>query len=127
MMKNTTLKTFICLLLMCITCVAITSCSSDDDDNAEDRMFTSLFVTTDNMVNALYDDDFYVPKTKYTSDGNYKVTPIGKLIVVKKTWSNPDVSYYDIKEALTNHYRHNNRVNDVFINNGGTVTIDCRN
>ena len=51
---------------------------------------------------------------------------MGRLIVVKKNSSSNSVSYSQIEDALTKHYKNNSKVNDVFLNNGGTVTIDCR-
>lgn len=51
---------------------------------------------------------------------------MGRLIIVKKNSYATDVTYTDVKEALEKHYQNNYKVNDVYINNGGTVTIDCR-
>jgi len=64
---------------------------------------------------------------KTTSDGQYQVMPVGRLINVKilKVVSN-DV-YKDLEEDLESHYKNDKRVNDVYINNAGTIMIDCRN
>lgn len=79
------------------------------------------------MLDTVYKHyDAFGSKAADTSDGKYRVTPIGRLIVVKKNSSSNTVSYSQIKEALTKHYKNNSKVNNVFLNNGGTVTIDCR-
>jgi hypothetical protein len=70
--------------------------------------------------------DAFGSKAADTSDGKYTVTPMGRLIIVKKKTYNTDVTYEDVKSALENHYKNTYKVKDVFLNNGGTVTIDCR-
>ena len=65
--------------------------------------------------------------TKKTSDGKYQVTPVGRLIIVKISEAVESDVYQDLKEDLERHYKNDDRVNSVFINNGGTITIDCRN
>lgn len=64
---------------------------------------------------------------KSTSDGQYQVMPVGRLINVKilKVVSN-DV-YKELEKNLESHYKNDKRVNDVYINNAGTIMIDCRN
>lgn len=64
---------------------------------------------------------------KTTSDGQYQVMPVGRLINVKILKVVSDDVYKDLKEDLKNHYKADKRVNDVYINNGGTIMIDCRN
>jgi len=64
---------------------------------------------------------------KTTSDGEYQVMPFGRLINVKILKVVSDDVYEDLKEDLQDHYQNDSRVNNVYINNGGTVMIDCRN
>lgn len=64
---------------------------------------------------------------KTTSDGQFQVMPVGRLINVKILKVVSDDVYKDLKEDLKNHYKNNKRVNDVYINKGGTIMIDCRN
>lgn len=64
---------------------------------------------------------------KLTSDGQYQVMPIGRLINVKILKVVSDDIYKDLKEDLKSHYKNDKRVNDVYINKGGTIMIDCRN
>ena len=80
------------------------------------------------MLDEIYEHyDAFGSRSTDTSDGKYKVTPMGRLIIVKKNSSAGDVSYEKLAEILKRHYKKNRKVNDVFVNNGGTVTIDCRN
>lgn len=117
------------LLISCISIFSLSSCSKDDDDDFEDN-YSALFAKTDyfiDMLDVVYEHyDAFGSKATETSDGKFTVTPMGRLIIVKKNSYATDVTYTDVKEALENHYQNNYKVNDVYINNGGTVTIDCR-
>ena len=53
--------------------------------------------------------------------------PIGRLINVKILKSVNDDIYKDLEENFISHYKKDKRVNKVYINNGGTIIIDCRN
>ncbi len=64
---------------------------------------------------------------KTTSDGLYTVMPMGRLINVKIEKVVEDKVYEDLRDDLKKHYKNDTRVNDVYINQGGTVMIDCRN
>jgi hypothetical protein len=64
---------------------------------------------------------------KSSSDGLYQVMPIGRLINVKILKAVSDEVYKELEEDLENHYKNDKRVNDVYINNAGTIMIDCRN
>ena len=63
---------------------------------------------------------------KTTSDGQYQVMPVGRLINVKILKVVSDDVYKDLEEDLKRHYKDDKRVNDVYRNNGGTLMIDCR-
>lgn len=116
------------VLVFTLACVT-TSCSKDDDDLV-DTKFHSLFMKTDyfvDMLDEIYERyDAFGSKATDTSDGNYTVTPMGRLIIVKKKSYNSSVTYSEIESALKEHYKNKYKVKDVFQNNGGTVTIDCR-
>jgi len=64
---------------------------------------------------------------KITSDSLYQVIPVGRLINVKILKVVNDDFYKELEEDLANHYKNDKRVNDVYINNAGTIMIDCRN
>lgn len=64
---------------------------------------------------------------KTTSDGLYTVFPMGRLINVKiEEYVESDV-YEKLRKRLERHYKNDNRVNKIYINQGGTIMIDCRN
>lgn len=64
---------------------------------------------------------------KYTSDKEYGVTPIGRLIIVKIERVADDDEYENLRSALESHYSDNKGVKKVYRNEGGTLVIDCRN
>ena len=112
------------MLFFVVLMVGFTSCSKDDDEVIENTEYKALFYTTDRFVNKLgYSSSSVDSET--TSDGKYLVSVFGRLIIVKKkSYAGP--SYSVVQEALYSHYKSNSIVNNVFINNGGTITIDCR-
>lgn len=64
---------------------------------------------------------------RMTKDGKYSATPMGRLIIVKIEEYVPDEKYEALRKDLERHYKKDSRVNRVYINQGGTVVIDCRN
>ena len=52
---------------------------------------------------------------------------MGRLIIVKIEEYVPDDKYEALRKDLERHYKKDSRVNRVYINQGGTVVIDCRN
>ena len=65
--------------------------------------------------------------SKTTNDGLYTITPIGRLINVKIQKAVDDEEYKSLRKSLEAHYKNDSRVNKVYINQGGTIIIDCRN
>ena len=65
--------------------------------------------------------------TKFTKDKEYKVTPIGRLIIVRIEHYADNDEYEDLQKALDSHYSGDSRVNRVYRNQGGTIVVDCRN
>lgn len=115
-------------LMLMLLCSSFVSCSKDNDDEQSSvyAEFSSLFQKTDYYVNKLGSSGSGGVNSSDSSDGKYTVSIIGRLIVVKKNYSS-GATYSKIREALEYHYKGNTKVKDVFLNNGGTVTIDCRN
>lgn len=68
-----------------------------------------------------------ISEKKTTKDSKYSVTPMGRLIIVKIEEYVPDKEYESLRKDLERHYKKDRRVNRVYINQGGTVVIDCRN
>ena len=91
-----------------------------------------LYEITDSFVESL-DTEFEsygmqgANYSKQTNDGKYRVMPFGRLINVKIMEVVEDGSYEELQEDLSDHYEDDNRVNKVYINNGGTIMIDCKN
>jgi len=105
-----------------ILIVLLSSCS----DNSE------LYKITDSFVNSISINGSYgilevSENTTQTKDGTFQVMPTGRLIIVKYLSADNNDKYEDLKSDLTSHYSNDKRVNDVYINQGGTVVIDCRN
>ena len=91
-----------------------------------------LFTKTDSFVDSLqskYDSYglFDVKENSIkTSDSLYAITPIGRLINVKILNPLAEAEYKELEEKLTEHYKGDKRVNDVYICQAGTIMIDCR-
>ena len=106
--------------------VSLVSCTKT---SVADVRFNSLFRTTDHfvdMLDTMYEHyDALGKKATDSSDGKYTVTPIGRLIVVKRKYSMTPTNK-EIAAALSAHYASERKVKKVFENDGGTVTIDCR-
>lgn len=119
-MKMRILKSIICSLSF----ILFTSCSSSNSE---------LFKETDTLVESLqtsYESYGILggsDHAKTTSDGLYKITPIGRLINVKILKAVNDHEYEDLRVDLERHYRGDSRVNKVYVCQAGTIMVDCRN
>lgn len=111
-------------LIYLLTIVFIVSCSPSKKE---------LYHITDSFVESLqttYDSYGILGGKEYmksTSDGQYQIMPVGRLINVKILKVVDSDTYKDLEEDLRKYYKNDKRVNDVYINNGGTIMIDCRN
>lgn len=66
-------------------------------------------------------------ETVYSEGKSFRISPMGRLIVVKVDEYVSDDYYEDVFKTLKAKFDGDSRVRDVFINDGGTITIDCRN
>ena len=95
--------------------------------------YGELYTITDEFVDNLYKtyESYGIlggqDHTKYTKDKEYKVCPIGRLIIVRIERIADDDEYENLRKALESHYSGDKRVNKVYRNQGGTIAIDCRN
>ena len=93
---------------------------------------TELYEITDSFVESL-DTEFESygmqgeKYSKKTTDDKYRVMPFGRLINVKIMEVVEYGIYEELRDDLLDHYEDDNRVNKVYINQGGTIMIDCRN
>jgi hypothetical protein len=112
------------LVITTLSILILTACSPSKNE---------LYKITDSFVKSLdteyesygilgNEDD-----SKTTSDGLYKVSPIGRMINVRIEKVVNEKEYNALKDDLKSHYKNDKRVQDVYINNGGTIIIDCRN
>lgn len=105
-------------------------------------VFLILFVSCNSRSNLYEHTDHFVDQLsttyqsyglqglsdkKVTKDSKYSVTPVGRLIIVKIEDYVSDDKYESLRKDLERHYKNDSRVNQVYINQGGTVVIDCRN
>mgnify|MGYP006956014746 FL=1 len=94
--------------------------------------YSDLFEQTDKVVESLYSEyESYglvggQDARSFTQDHNYKIEPIGRLVNVRIQHAASSEDYKELCDALKEHYSNDNRVNDVYICNAGTVMIDCR-
>ncbi len=64
---------------------------------------------------------------RFSKDGKYGIAPMGRLIIVRFEESANSDEYESLRKDLEKHYKKDRRVNKVYINQVGTVVIDCRN
>jgi hypothetical protein len=92
-----------------------------------------LYETTDAFVQSLkttYESYGLLGGSSHsqtTSDGLYKITPLGRLINVKIQKVVSEEEYEELRKNLEDHYKNDLRVNRVYVCQAGTVMIDCRN
>jgi len=97
------------------------------------RSKQELYQITDEFVLSLdteYESYGMLDVTNYaktTTDGLYTVMPIGRLINVKIQKFVDIEEYESLRKGLERHYKDDFRVNSVYICQGGTIMIDCRN
>ena len=110
-------------LLLIITVFLFMSCSHSKKE---------LYKITDSFIESL-DTEFESygmqgeKYSKKTTDGKYRVMPIGRMINIKIMEVVENGTYKNLRDDLTSHFEDDNRVNKVYINRGGTIMVDCRN
>lgn len=98
------------------------SCSKHSDLYEQTDYFVEQLSTTYQSYGLLG-----LSEKRTTKDGKYSATPMGRLIIVKIEEYVSDDKYESLRKDLERHYKNDRRVNRVYINQGGTVVIDCRN
>lgn len=112
------------LLYILLVSILFISCSGSKRDLYRQTDYFVESLATDYQSYGILGGAKY---TKMTSDGLYKITPIGRLINVKILEAVDSDVYEDLRSDLESHYKKDSRVNNVYICNAGTVMIDCRN
>lgn len=88
-----------------------------------------LYALTDKYVeslNTVYKSYGLSAQPELTLDGKYQVCPVGRLVVVKIMSVVDHTVYETLRDELANYYKKDERVREVYINQGGTVVVDCR-
>jgi hypothetical protein len=112
------------VLLVLTVLVLATSCSSSKKElYKQTDMFVESLYTTYESYGLIGAED----NMKATSDSSYLIAPVGRLIIVKINNAVDSEEYVELEKDLKDHYEGNSRVKDVYINQGGTIVIDCRN
>lgn len=115
------------MILVCLAAMVLTSCGQVNEIKNKE-----LFKLTDEIVNSLYTTyESYgliggEEHIKYTSDKEYKVFPIGRLVNVRIERLATDEEYEELRKDLELHYKGNYKVNNVYRCQAGTIMIDCR-
>jgi hypothetical protein len=98
-----------------------------------DIKYRDLYNHTDYFIEELYSfygyESYGLEGTKYqkeTANGEFQITPIGRLINVKRLEYTTNKEYEELKNIIKNHYKNNWKVKDVYICGYGTIMIDCR-
>jgi hypothetical protein len=112
------------ILLYILASILIVSCSGSKKElyKETDALVNSLSTTIESY--GLLGGKEYAKKT---SDGLYTIMPMGRLINVKIEKVVDADEYEELRSDLEDHYKNDERVNQVYINNAGTIMIDCRN
>lgn len=110
----------LCVSVLCLTLLA--SCSSRSNLYERTDYFVDQLSTTYQSYGLQG-----LSEKRTTKDSKYSVTPMGRLIIVRIEDYVPDKEYESLQKDLERHYKRDHRVNRVYINQGGTVVIDCRN
>lgn len=137
-MKSTFKNLLYSILGFALISYCLSGCNKQYDWNyLYDRNYKYLFEKTDYYVMML-DEHFesygfrryFSGEKDYVQDGSFTVVPVGRLVVVEYTPSFFRSKYFCSKEELVKklkrHYKGDRRVNDVFENGAGGITIDCR-
>ena len=89
----------------------------------------ALYIELENLISMLKGSgsSFGFFYHSYDVIGNLiTIQPLGRMLVVKINKTVPDFVYSLLKLDLKVYDLFSNTVEDVYINQGGTITVDCR-
>lgn len=113
----------ILLLLTSVLCLCFfSSCNSRGDLYDQTDYFVEKLSTTYQSYGLQGLSD-----KRFTKDHKYGIAPMGRLIIVRFEEYATSDEYESLRKDLERHYKNDHRVNRVYINQGGTCVIDCRN
>ena len=125
------------MVAITITFIAIVVKNSDKEINLPEinlpeisfNKYSNLYDLTDQAIHevCMSTSIFDLPPQKFTEDGNYQIIPIGRMVAVKILSEGHTYNDYEsLMKNLKKHYKDNSVIHGIYINNGGTITIDCR-
>lgn len=100
--------------------------------NAQTPSLKDLFKKTDEYIQYINSEEYEKYElwgenfSETTKDSLYQVTPYRRLIDVRINKETTEKEYIALKKDLEQYYKHNKEVREIYINNGGTLTIDCK-
>lgn len=114
---------FLFLLFASVACFWLTSsCGSREDLYEQIDYFVEQLSTTYQSYGLQG-----LSEKRFSRNHKYGITPMGRLIIVRfEDYATSD-EYESLRKDLERHYKNDKRVNRVYINQGGTCVIDCRN
>lgn len=110
-----------------IICVLVALVFTSCENKRELYKQVDLFVEQLNTQYARYDVLGNHSTKVVCGNTSYRVSPMGRLIIVKIDKYVPDSEYEKLRKSLERRYKNDDRVNEVYINRNGTVVVDCRN
>lgn len=109
------------LILGLLVLIINTSCQNHINKN---ELFKKIDGFVENMDYRSYSVN---PRnTELTKSGEYRVTPLGRMIIVKIERNATEAEYEKLKRKIARRYKRNKVVREVYINQSGTIVIDCR-
>lgn len=116
------MKRFFAILAAVISLFVAPSCSSHSNLYEQTDYFIDQLSTTYQSYGLQG-----ASEKRYTKDGKYGVFPIGRMVNVRiEEYASQD-EYEALQKDIERHYKNDRRVNRVYINQAGTIMIDCRN
>lgn len=123
------------IIYFCLFILTLSSCNIVNDTNniVNDTKYKDLYKQTDYFIEKLYSPYGYesyglvgIKHQRKTENGEFQITPIGRLINVKRLEYTTDEEYEELKNIIKKHYEDSFRVKNVYICGYGTIMIDCR-
>ena len=107
--------------LICMLTLMMSSCVKEQSDlvDAVNHYIESF--------NTIHSYGIVSRESKVTTNGTYTVSPIGRLVIVKINEPVGTEEYEKLQKVLSRRFKSNRCVRNVYINQGGTVVVDCRN
>lgn len=116
-------KVFRFILGLCVLTILTSSCQDGEKGQMYEiaEEYVKEFAQSEYNSYSLFDIH-----SRFTKDSTYRITPMGRLIIIKNEKGGDSIFYNKLQKEIEKHYKGDERVNEVYINTSGTVVIDCR-